>query len=90
MKKYFFIPILFCPILFPFFISDSIAQEKHVSITIYQNNLGLVRDVREMDLKAGEQEIRFTEVASLIDPTSVHFKSLTAPDQVGILEGKDF
>lgn len=86
MKKYLFTPILFCPILFPLFISDSIAQEKHVSITIYQNNLGLVRDVREMELNAGEQEIRFTDVASLIDPTSVHFKSLTAPDQVGILE----
>ncbi|MEB2308893.1 MAG: DUF4139 domain-containing protein [Candidatus Brocadiaceae bacterium] len=66
--------------------ADSTAQEKQVSITIYQNNFGLVRDVREMELKAGIQEIRFADVASQIDPTSVHFKSLTASDQVTILE----
>lgn len=82
MKKY-----IFGTILFSLFItSHSMAQGKQVSITIYQNNLGLVRDVREMELQAGNQEIRFTDVASLIDPTSVHFKSLTAPDQVTILE----
>lgn len=70
MKKY-----IFGTILFSLFItSHSMAQGKQVSITIYQNNLGLVRDVREMELQAGNQEIRFTDVASLIDPTSVHFK----------------
>jgi len=62
------------------------AEGKQVSITIYQNNLGLVRDVREMDLAEGNQEVGFTDVASLIDPTSVHFKALTMPDQVTILE----
>lgn len=66
--------------------SQSLAQHKHVSVTIYQNNIGLVHDVREMELKAGNQEVRFTDVASLIDPTSVHFKSLTAPEGVAILE----
>ncbi|NUO09791.1 MAG: DUF4139 domain-containing protein [Candidatus Brocadia sp.] len=86
MRNYIFIVVLFCPLLFTFFISDSVAQGKRVSLTIYQNNFGLVHDVREMDLQAGNQEIRFTDVASLIDPTSVHFKSLTAPDQVTILE----
>lgn len=82
MKKYIFSIILFSL----FVIANSMAQGKQVSITIYQNNLGLVRDVREMDLKEGNQEIRFTDVASLIDPTSVHFKSLTEPEQVTILE----
>ena len=86
MKKYYFVAILFCLFLFSFFNNDSIAEEKQVSVTIYQNNLALVHDVRQMDLKAGNQEIRFTDVASLIDPTSVHFKSLTAPNQVAILE----
>ncbi len=86
MKKYIFIVILFCPSLFPLFTHDSLAEEKQVSITIYQKNLALVHDVREMDLKTGNQEIRFSDVSSLIDPTSVHFKSLTAPEQVTILE----
>ncbi|MFO0793012.1 MAG: DUF4139 domain-containing protein [Candidatus Brocadiaceae bacterium] len=72
--------------LFQSFVSNVRAQEKQVSITIYQNNLSLVHDVRTMDLKEGDQEIRFTDVASFIDPTSVHFKSLTSPDRVAILE----
>lgn len=78
--------IVFGLVLFPFLSPDAGAQGKQVSITIYQNNYGLVRDVREMELKAGVQEIRFMDVASRIDPTSVHFKSLTAPDQTAILE----
>lgn len=86
MKNSIFFTSLSCLFLILFFVSDSGAQEKQISITIYQSNLGLVHDVREMDLKAGDQKIRFTDVASLIDPTSVHFKSLNAPDQVTVLE----
>lgn len=86
MKKRFLGVFFSSLVLFPVLNADSWAQGKQVSITIYQNNFGLVRDVREMELKAGVQEIRFTDVASQIDPTSVHFKSLTAPDQVAILE----
>jgi len=86
MKKRVLGVILFGLVLYPVLSADSKAQGKEVSVTIYQNNFGLVRDVREMELKAGVQEIRFTDVASQIDPTSVHFKSLTAPDQVAILE----
>src|SRR5687768_439375 len=32
---------------------------------------GVVREVRKIDLKAGENDVRFTDVASGIDPTSV-------------------
>lgn len=67
-----------------FFVSAASAEE--VSVTVYNNNLGLVRSVRQMALKEGTGEIRFMDVASQIDPTSVHFKSLTAPDKVMILE----
>lgn len=86
MRKYYFITTTIALATFFFFNIDSKAYGKQVSITIYQNNLGLIRDVRKMDLQAGTQEIRFVDVASLIDPTSVHFKSLTAPEQIAILE----
>lgn len=86
MKNSVFFTGLSCLALISSFTAHSVAQEKQVSVTIYQNNLGLVHDVRKMDLKAGNQDIRFTDVASFIDPTSVHFKSLTAPDQVAVLE----
>ena len=62
------------------------AQEKSVSVTVYNQNLALVREVRPLEFKKGKNEIKFTEVAAFIDPTSVHFKALNTPEQVAILE----
>lgn len=47
---------------------------------------GVVREVRPIDLVAGENTIRFTDVASGIDPTTVAFQSLTAADSTSVLE----
>lgn len=62
------------------------SDQKDMSITIYNGNLGLVKDVREFQLPAGIQEVKFMDVASQIDPTTVHLKSLTDPNGVRILE----
>ena len=40
---------------------------------------GVVKEVREMNLKAGLNHLDFTNVAALIDPTSVSFQDLTVP-----------
>jgi len=47
-----------------------------VMVTIYNGNLGLVKDVRETRLPTGLHETEFTDVAAQIDPTTVHLKSL--------------
>jgi hypothetical protein len=46
---------------------------------------GVVRETRKIDLKDGENTVRFSDVASGIDPTTVAFRSLTAP-QTAVLE----
>ncbi len=46
-----------------------------VAITVYNDNLGLVRENREFDFPKGVGEIRFIDVAAQIIPTSVHFNS---------------
>lgn len=61
-------------------------HQKDLSITIYNGNLGLVKDVRELQLPAGAHEVKFMDVAAQIDPTTVHLKSLTDPAGVRILE----
>src|SRR5215467_6015125 len=68
--------------------SQAITREsqKDVMVTIYNNNLGLVKDTREAKLDAGTLEVQFADVAALIDPTSVHLKSLTDPAGLRILE----
>src|SRR5213593_3370526 len=60
--------------------------QKDVMVTIYNGNLGLVKDVRETRLPTGLHETEFTDVAAQIDPTSVHLKSLTDPAGLRILE----
>ncbi len=66
--------------------SLSFAQEKDVALTVYSNNLALVKEVRTIQLPRGTSEVRFTDVAAAIDPTSVHFKSLTSPGDVDLIE----
>ncbi|MFA5270906.1 MAG: hypothetical protein WC412_01020 [Candidatus Omnitrophota bacterium] len=61
------------------------AQE-NVELTVYNQNFALVKDQRYFELKKGVNVIDFKEVASLIEPTSVHFTSLTAPQSCFILE----
>ncbi|NOY57673.1 MAG: DUF4139 domain-containing protein [Calditrichaeota bacterium] len=62
------------------------ADEPKVAVTIYNNNLALVREIRTIQLKKGLQEFRFVNVAAKIDPTSVRFKSLSDPADVDLLE----
>ncbi len=62
------------------------SQAGSLELTVYNQNLGLVREVRSVPLAAGVNEVRFTDVASQIRPTTVHVVSLTAPAQTVLLE----
>jgi hypothetical protein len=62
------------------------AQEQGVELAVYNQNIALVKDLRSLDLTQGLNEVRFTDVASQIDPTSVHFRSLTDPEGTVVLE----
>lgn len=46
----------------------------------------LVRDKRRMQVPKGRGEVRFTDVAKLIDPTTVSFASLSDPQGTRVLE----
>jgi hypothetical protein len=67
-------------------LSTGINDQTGVAVTIYNVNLGLVKDQREIKLKGGTGELRFMDVASQIIPTSVHIKSLIDPDSLQVLE----
>lgn len=49
-----------------------------VALTVYNGGYGVVRETRNVDI-APNGEVKFTDVASAIDATTVHFKSLTDP-----------
>jgi len=62
------------------------AQGSNVALTVYNQDLALVRDTRSFALERGVNEVRFSDVAAQIDPTSVHFRSLTDPEGTTVLE----
>ncbi|MCE5313532.1 MAG: DUF4139 domain-containing protein [Armatimonadota bacterium] len=64
----------------------SVSEPESLALTVYNGNFALVKDTRAIDLNAGVNSIDVEDVAAKIDPTSVLFKSLTAPDSVEILE----
>jgi len=51
-------------------------DRQEVSITVYNQYFGLVREVREMDLGKGRAALEFREVSSQIQPETVAIKSL--------------
>ncbi len=55
------------------------------SVTIYNDNFALVREIRKVRLQEGENEIKVDGVAAKIEPESVHFKPLWGP-RAAILE----
>ncbi len=61
---------------------ESISTE----LTVYNVNMALVKDTRELTLKRGLNEVQFEDVPSQIDATSVHFESITAPNSCVIRE----
>ncbi len=52
------------------------AQREEVSITVYNQNFGLVREVRNIDLPVGRSALEFRDVSQNIQPETVAIKSL--------------
>ncbi|KGK98276.1 hypothetical protein LI82_11205 [Methanococcoides methylutens] len=50
-------------------------------VTVYNQDLALVKEKRDISLKNGYNHVQYSDVASRIDPTSVIFE---APDEPGI------
>ncbi|MCG3199269.1 MAG: hypothetical protein GHCLOJNM_03779 [bacterium] len=57
-----------------------------LQITVYNSDLAVVKDRRKMAVPTGVGELKFTDVATRIDPTSVHFESLSDPEGTTVLE----
>ncbi|MDD5643970.1 MAG: DUF4139 domain-containing protein [bacterium] len=90
MKKFagFLTLVLFLPTLLigAETLKSTLNDQKTVAITIYNSNLALVKDIREILLPAGISELRFMDVAQNINPATVYIKSLNQPEKLGILE----
>lgn len=57
-----------------------------VSVTVYNSDLGVIREVRELEFRKGSGRLAFRDVPSRIDATSVRFKTLDSRRKISILE----
>ncbi len=64
----------------------AITSEQLVNYGLQLPGYALVRDHRELELPNGSGEVRFSDVATRIDPTTVSFASLTDPDGTRVIE----
>ena len=62
------------------------SDRQSVNITVYNSNLGLVRETRRLTLPSGQIGLRFADVTAQIRPETVHLSSLTSPSGLRILE----
>jgi hypothetical protein len=61
-------------------------------LSVYHDNFALVKDRRELpdDFKPGLNVVQFRDVAATLDPTSVHFRSLTDPSAQVVEQNYEF
>ena len=67
-------------------VTTTLTDQSDLSVTVYNSSLALVRDVRQLNLASGESRLRFMDIAASINPAAVHFRSLTEPSKLSVLE----
>lgn len=66
------------------------AIDSGTEVTIYNDNLALVKEKRELDLNSGVNKVEYTNVAALIDPTSVMFEDTKNKDTVVLEQNYEY
>src|SRR5438270_6496837 len=66
--------------------STSLNDQTDLNVTVYNSNLALVRDVRNLTLPSGTFRLKFMDIAATVNPATVHFRSLTDPEKLGVME----
>jgi hypothetical protein len=66
--------------------STSLSDQTDLNVTVYNSNIALVRDVRNLMLPSGVFRLKFMDIAATVNPATVHFRSLTDPEKLGVIE----
>jgi hypothetical protein len=70
----------------PGVVSATIDHQADLAVTVYNSNIALVRDVRQVVLPGGTFDLRFLDIAATVNPATVHVRSLSEPARLGVLE----
>ena len=67
-------------------LRSSSTDRETVSLTVYNQNFGLVREIRSIELGRGVLGLEYGDVASTIQPETVHIRSLNRGNPLSVLE----
>src|SRR6476660_1257349 len=70
----------------PAVATTTLDDQAELAVTIYNSDLALVRDVRNIQMARGTSDLHFMDIAATVNPATVHFRSLTEPSRVSVLE----
>jgi hypothetical protein len=66
--------------------TTTLDDQVDLAVTVYNSDIALVRDVRTLKLPGGSFDLRFMDIAATVNPATVHFRSLSEPTRVSVLE----
>jgi len=61
-------------------------DQTELAVTVYNSNIALVRDVRNLQFPADTFDLRYMDIAATVNPATVHFRSTSEPSRVKVLE----
>jgi len=63
-----------------------LGDQREVAVTIYNENLALVKDTRKLTLKRGASNLAFRDVSARMRPETALLRSISAPGSLSVLE----
>jgi hypothetical protein len=66
--------------------STSLTDQTDLALTVYNSNIALVRDVRQLSLPSGTFRLKLMDIAATVNPATVHFRSINEPEKLGVIE----
>ena len=66
--------------------ATTLDDQVDLSVTVYNSDIALVRDVRNLEFPRGTFNLSFMDIAATVNPATVIFRSLTEPARVNVLE----
>jgi hypothetical protein len=66
--------------------TTTLDDQVDLAVTVYNSDIALVRDVRALQLARGTADLHFMDIAATVNPATVHFRSVSEPARVRVLE----
>src|SRR5208282_4013643 len=66
--------------------TTTLNDQTDLAVTVYNSNIALIRDVRQLQLPSGGFRLKFMDIAATVNPATVHFRSLTDPEKLDVIE----